>query len=177
MYEEADAQGRTYTVRIMLAFFSQRERTSRCQQPPRLMDFVSAVCRRRHLSPRTKDSYRYWIRQYILFHDREHPGCLGGREVETSIRDGKGGKDRTTLLPERLRGALHQHLLQVAALHKRDLAHGAGLAPMPNTLARNFPSASASLAWQFVFPSSALRPCEDSGRLTRWHTSCVRLNR
>ncbi|MBZ0096685.1 MAG: phage integrase N-terminal SAM-like domain-containing protein [Sulfuricella sp.] len=39
----------------------------------RLMDQVHAVCRRRHLSPRTEKSYRFWIRQYIFFHNKRHP--------------------------------------------------------------------------------------------------------
>ena len=88
-----------------------------------------------------------------------------------SVRDGKGAKDRTTLLPESLRPKLQHHLLEVAALHKRDLNHGAGLAPLPDALARKYPSASSSLGWQFVFPSAVLRPWGDSGRLARWHVS------
>lgn len=88
-----------------------------------------------------------------------------------NIRDGKGGKDRTTLLPQRLHAPLHQHLLRVAEQHKGDLSHGAGLAPMPSALARKYPSASSSLSWQFVFPSSVLRPWGDGGKLARWHTS------
>lgn len=88
-----------------------------------------------------------------------------------SIRNSKGNKDRTTVLPERLTSPLQQHLLRVAALHRDDLAKGAGLAPMPDALARKYPSASASLAWQFVFPSAKLRPWGNSGRQVRWHTS------
>ena len=45
------------------------------------MDQVSIVCRRRHFSPRTEDSYRYWIRQYIYFSDKRHPNTLGGAQV------------------------------------------------------------------------------------------------
>ena len=88
-----------------------------------------------------------------------------------NVRSGKGGKDRTTLLPERLRAPLKQQLLRVAELHKQDLSHGAGLAPLPSALARKYPSASTSLAWQFVFPSAVLRPWGESGRLARWHAS------
>lgn len=237
------------------------------------MDLVSLICRRRHFSPRTEEAYRYWIHQYIVFHDRTHPGILNAVHVEEylnclanarrvsastqtqalnalvflyesviekplgrmarlqrvqrrdrvpvvlspeevkavlvhlkdslklmaelmygaglrvgecvalrvkdvdlssgvlNIRDGKGGKDRTSLLPERLRSPLQQHLLRVAALHQHDISRGGGLAPMPNALARKYPSASASLAWQFVFPSSVLRPWGESGRSVRWHVS------
>jgi integrase len=88
-----------------------------------------------------------------------------------SVRNSKGSKDRTTVLPLQLCSPLQQHLLRVAALHRDDLARGAGLAPMPDALARKYPSASASWAWQFVFPSSVLRPWGESGRLVRWHAS------
>lgn len=88
-----------------------------------------------------------------------------------NIRDSKGSKDRTTVLPSQLRSSLEQHLLRVAVLHKEDLARGAGLAPMPDALARKYPSASSSFAWQFVFPSAVLRPWGDSGRMVRWHVS------
>jgi site-specific recombinase XerD len=73
-----------------------------------------------------------------------------------SVRNSKGSKDRATVLPLQLSSPLQQHLLRVAALHRDDLARGAGLAPMPDALARKYPSASASWAWQFVFPSSVL---------------------
>jgi site-specific recombinase XerD len=70
-----------------------------------------------------------------------------------SVRSGKGGKDRTTVLPNRLRSPLRQHVLRVAALHKSDVLRGEGCAPMPEALFRKYPRASRSLAWQFVFPS------------------------
>lgn len=93
------------------------------------------------------------------------------RSRTLSIRDSKGSKDRTTLLPHQLVSPLQQHMLRVATVHQEDLAKGAGLAPLPNALARKYPSASASLSWQFVFPSAVLRRWGDSGRLVRWHTS------
>jgi hypothetical protein len=88
-----------------------------------------------------------------------------------SVRNSKGSKDRTTVLPLQLCSPLQQHLLRIAVLHRDDLARGAGLAPMPDALARKYPSASASWAWQFVFPSSVPRPWGESGRMVRWHAS------
>ena len=88
-----------------------------------------------------------------------------------TVRNGKGGKDRTTLLPEKLSGPLQQHLFRVIALHKRDITCGRGYAPLPGALHRKYPNASRALAWQFVFPSKAVRPCPESGRLLRWHAS------
>ena len=243
------------------------------------MDQVHAVCRRRHLSPRTEEAYRYWIRQFIFFHGKRHPrelreaevtqflnhlavqrhvaastqtqalnaivflyrdvlvtplGEMGnlnrvqqrkripvvmassevsavlsqmsgmtalmaqvmfgsGLRVEEcctlrvndidfvsstiNVRDGKGGKDRATVLPSRLQAGLQGHLLQVAQLHTDDRARGAGLAPLPGALERKYPKASESLAWQFAFPSSVCRPWGQSGRLARWHISPTTIQR
>lgn len=88
-----------------------------------------------------------------------------------TVRAGKGGKDRSTVLPDQLHKPLQQHLLRVAALHKEDLSKGGGLVPLPNAIDRKYPSASTSFAWQFAFPSAVLRPWGESGRLARRHTS------
>ena len=50
-----------------------------------MLDLFAAVCRRRHFSPRTEESYRYWIRQYIFFHGKRHPRDLGAAEVESFL--------------------------------------------------------------------------------------------
>lgn len=237
------------------------------------MDQVHEVCRRRHLSPRTEEAYRYWNRQFIFFHGKRHPRELceaevaqflnhlavkrkvaastqtqalnaivflyrdvlvaplgemnglnrvqqrkripvvmtanevssvlsqmsgttalmaqlmfgSGLRVEecctlrvkdidfsssvVNVRDGKGAKDRTTVLPIRLEAALQAHLIKLAQLHADDRNRGAGLAPLPGALERKYPKASESFAWQFVFPSSVCRPWGQSGRQARWHVS------
>jgi integron integrase len=88
-----------------------------------------------------------------------------------TVRAGKGGKDRTTLLPTSLRQALRTQMLHVATQHKHDSLHGRGYAPLPHALARKYPNASRSLAWQYVFPSAIEQPCPQTGHLQRWHTS------
>lgn len=237
------------------------------------MDQVHEVCRRRHLSKRTEEAYRFWIRQFIFYFDKRHPRELregdvsqflnylavqrevsastqtqalkalvflyrdvlasplgkmpgfnriqqrqripvvmtpsevslvlkqmsgssalmarlmfgSGLRVEecctlrikdidfassnVSVRDGKGGKDQTTVLPISLKADLQTHLMRVAQLHADDRNRGAGLAPLPNALERKYPTASESLAWRFVFPSSVCRQWRQSGRLARWHVS------
>ncbi|WP_137971345.1 integron integrase [Pseudomonas sp. F(2018)] len=72
---------------------------------------------------------------------------------EILVRDGKGQKDRVTMLPRRLVEPLQAHLLKVEALHRRDLAEGFGRANLPFALARKYPNAAAEWGWQFVFPS------------------------
>ncbi|MEI2614295.1 MAG: integron integrase [Methylotenera sp.] len=88
-----------------------------------------------------------------------------------SVRDGKGGKDRTTLLPSQLISPLQKHLVKVAQLHQADINRGAGYAAMPGALYKKYPAASKSLAWQYVFPSTVLRPWGDGKMKVRWHMS------
>lgn len=94
-----------------------------------------------------------------------------------SVRAAKGQKDRTTVLPERLKERLQQQALAVAQQHRLDSLRGAGLAPLPNALDRKYASAATTLGWQFLFPSAVLRPWGESGRLARWHTSDTTLQR
>ncbi len=68
------------------------------------------------------------------------------------VRDGKGAKDRVTMLPESLKTALQEHLRLVKTIHEQDLGDGWGLVQMPNALDRKYPNASAEWRWQWVFP-------------------------
>lgn len=85
------------------------------------------------------------------------------------VRQGKGNKDRVTLLPRRLMPALAAHLHKVKAMHRDDLARGLGEAPLPQALAGKYPNAGYSWAWQFAFPSGQY--CRDpyTGRTVRFH--------
>ena len=94
-----------------------------------------------------------------------------------TVRAAKGNKDRVTVLPEILFPALRNHLIKVAQLHKSETLKGNGFAPMPNALYRKYPAASQSLSWQFVFPSSLVRPWRETGKMARWHASPSTLRR
>lgn len=84
------------------------------------------------------------------------------------VRDAKGLKDRTTILPESSVDELHRQIERVRLLHQEDLARGFGRAPLPYALARKYANADAEIAWQYLFPSSKLSPSRDDG-LTRRH--------
>ncbi len=73
-----------------------------------------------------------------------------------TVRDGKGGRDRVTMLPINLAAALERHLLKVKAQHEEDLESGLGSVYLPEALARKYPSAAKEWAWQYIFPSSRL---------------------
>ena len=64
---------------------------------------------------------------------------FGYRQV--LVRDGKGAKDRVTMLPDSVIGPLQHHLAHVRALHDRDLAAGHGDVELPDALARKYPRA------------------------------------
>jgi integrase len=68
------------------------------------------------------------------------------------VRDGKGWKDRVTMLPQKLKAELESHLVRVREVHRRDLAGGHGRVYLPEALSRKFLSADHEWAWQYVFP-------------------------
>jgi integron integrase len=78
---------------------------------------------------------------------------FGRREL--IVRDGKGGKDRRTLLPNRLGDQLKQHLRKVRDIHQADLAAGYGRVELPYALARKYPNAPVEWGWQWAAPCRA----------------------
>jgi integron integrase len=235
------------------------------------MDQVRAALRLRHYSLSTEKSYCDWIRRFIVFHGKRHPGEMGATEVtaflsdlavtkgiaastqnqakaailflykgvlerdlpwleeiiqakhsqrlpvvltqgetarllqamngltgllasllygtgmrlmealrlrvkdlelqrrEIIVREGKGGKDRVTVLPENLLLPLQRQLGRARALHDEDLAKGFGEVWLPGALAVKYPRAARSWGWQFVFPSSQRSIDPRSGVERRHH--------
>ncbi|MGH8676143.1 MAG: integron integrase [Burkholderiales bacterium] len=88
---------------------------------------------------------------------------------EITVRDGKGGRDRRTMLPERLLEPLRAHLARVKVVHERDLAEGYGDVYLPFALARKYPRAGRSWPWQYVFPASARSVDPLDGVVRRHH--------
>jgi integron integrase len=88
---------------------------------------------------------------------------------EVTVRDGKGGKDRITMLPDRLVAPLRAHLTKVRALHERDLAEGFGEVYLPDALAEKCRAAPRAWGWQWVFPSGLRAVDPRSGMVRRHH--------
>lgn len=88
---------------------------------------------------------------------------------EILVRDGKGAKDRVTMLPASLVPAIGEHLARVRALHRQDLAVGHGEVHLPYALDRKYPSAGREWMWQYVFPSVGLSVDPRSGTVRRHH--------
>jgi len=208
-----------------------REKPDSHENPPKLLQLVSMSIRSRHYSRRTEDSYKRWIKRFILFHSKRHPLDMGEMEVtrflsylaterhvsastheevreildrmhgvpllmapllygsglrlmecarlrikdvdpvhgEMMVRDGKGRKDRVTLLPSNLQGPLAEHVARVRLQHKRDLSRGRGSVALPDALSRKYPNASREWPWQWVFPATRFYRDSETGEYRRHH--------
>jgi integron integrase len=85
------------------------------------------------------------------------------------VRDGKGGKDRATILPKSLRKPLERQLARVRELFERDLASGDVDVYLPGALGRKYSGGGKSWIWQYVFPARKLSEDPRSGKLRRHH--------
>ncbi|MCH7749155.1 MAG: tyrosine-type recombinase/integrase [Acidobacteria bacterium] len=85
------------------------------------------------------------------------------------VRQGKGHKDRVTMLPLATKTALTEHLAKVRQLHQRDLARGLGRAVLPYGLERKYPNAARDWRWQFVFPAGRICRNPRFGPPTRFY--------
>ncbi len=85
------------------------------------------------------------------------------------VRDGKGGKDRITVLPANLIEPLRSHLVAVRGLHERDLREGYGAVHLPFALAQKYPNAACDWVWQYIFPSKRRSIDPRSGAQRRHH--------
>jgi integron integrase len=85
------------------------------------------------------------------------------------VRGGKGGKDRTTILPHNVRADLQNHIERVKDLHRQDLEQGYGEVHLPNALSRKYPKAARQTSWQYVFPGKNRSTDPRSGKIMRHH--------
>jgi len=93
------------------------------------------------------------------------------------VRDGKGQKDRATMLPESVIEPLKRHLEKVKVLHEKDLDAGFGEVYLPFALERKYPNACREWGWQYIFPASRLSVDPRSGKERRHHVDEKRLQR
>ena len=91
------------------------------------------------------------------------------RRCELTVRNGKGGKDRVTLLPVRLAAPLLTHLERVRVQHNADLRGGGGTVELPDALGRKYPGAASAWAWQRMFPATRLYTNPSTGERRRHH--------
>ena len=92
---------------------------------------------------------------------------LDFERAEITVREGKGDKDRVTMLPQAVISPLQKHLKCVRLIHEQDIADGYGRVELPHALARKYPNANREWCWQFVFPQERRwrnRKTGDQGR-------------
>ena len=92
---------------------------------------------------------------------------FGYRQI--TVREGKGMRERVTILPERLCRPLQAHLARVKEIHQQDLARGSGAVYLPTALHRKYPNAARQWAWQYVFPAEKVSVDPRSGEKRRHH--------
>ncbi len=154
-----------------LAWLDDLERVKR---PARLPTVLTAAEVRRLLAQMT--GTKWLIASLIYGAGLRLRECLNLRVkdiefdyLQVIVRDGKGGKDRVTMLPEGLVEPLRQHLVRVKALHEKDLAGGYGEVELPDALVRKYPRAAYEWGWKYVFPSYKLSADPRTGVIRRHH--------
>lgn len=90
---------------------------------------------------------------------------------EILVREGKGNKDRVTVLPDRLTVALQTHLERVKTLHEQDLSSGYGSVYLPHALSRKYVSAATDWGWQYAFPARGYSRDPRSDQVRRHHVN------
>lgn len=120
-------------------------------------------------TPRLMASLLYGSGLRLLECARLRVKDVGLERREIRVRDGKGRRDRVTLLPELLEGPLRDHLVQVHRMHRRDLESGWGSVELPTAIERKYPQAPWEWGWQWVFPATRLYHHPETGRRRRHH--------
>jgi site-specific recombinase XerD len=94
---------------------------------------------------------------------------LDVQRLQITVRDGKGGKDRRTMLPARVAEKLQAHLQEVQRYHRQDLADGYGRVRLPDALGRKYPHAPVIRSLQWVFPQQYRWHDTQTGEQGRHH--------
>ncbi|HRY49495.1 MAG TPA: integron integrase [Candidatus Paceibacterota bacterium] len=96
---------------------------------------------------------------------------------QITVRDGKGCKDRYTVMAANLVSPLREHLNSVKILHENDLANGYGCVFLPGALERKYPNAAKEWGWQYVFPARSISVDPRSGVQRRHHLDEATINK
>lgn len=102
---------------------------------------------------------------------------LDFENAQIIVRDGKGAKDRVTLLPKSIANPLEKHLARVKFIHDADLKSGLGEVWLPFALSRKYPNAGREWKWQYIFPSTVISPTRVDGKPRRHHTSATTIQK
>jgi integron integrase len=156
---------------VPLARLGEFTRAKRPQRVPVVLaqTEIGAVLDRMTGVPALMASLLYGAGLRLLECARLRAKDLDFERLEIVVRDGKGRKDRITMLPERMVDPLRAHLDGVRAQHARDVAAGPGWVELPNALDRKYPNAAREWPWQWVFPATRTYVDPVTGRVRRHH--------
>ena len=137
------------------------EKVARAKRPEHLplvlsRDEVQSVLARMRGVPWLMASLMYGAGLRVLECCRLRAKDVDFGRGEITVREGKGAKDRRTMLPARLSPPLREHFARVRRQHELDLMEGLGSVALPDALARKYPNASREWTWQWIFPASRL---------------------
>ena len=93
------------------------------------------------------------------------------------VRNGKGKKDRTTVLPLSCKQKLKEQIKKVKLIHQKDLKKGYGKVVLPKALSKKYPQLNKSFGWQYLFPSTKRAKDRRSGLIQRYHKSSSYLHK
>ena len=130
-------------------------------------------------------SGKYWLMASILYGSGLRlVECLRLRVqdidfdyLQINVRDGKGSKDRRTILPENLIPHIEQQLVRVRGIHERDIRKGLAGVSLPYAIDRKYRNAANDWKWQYVFPSSSYAYIQSNLRHRRHHAHSSGLSR
>lgn len=143
-------------LRIQLPWMETMVRAKRSQHVPTVLarEEVQALLAQLEGRPWLLASLLYGTGMRLMECMRLRVKDVDFSRNEITVRDGKGGKDRRTVLPKRLVEPLQREIERAHVLHEADLHAGFGQARLPHALARKYPRAGREFGWQFVFPSA-----------------------
>ena len=130
---------------------------------------VAAVLNQLHGTPWLMASLLYGAGLRVLECARLRVQDVDFRRNQVLVRDGKGRKDRITLLPSKSAAPLAAHVERVRLQHQKDIEKGAGYVELPYALRRKYPRAARDWPWQWVFPATRFYRDRETGERRRHH--------
>jgi integron integrase len=130
---------------------------------------VRAVLQRLHGAPRLMALLLYGAGLRLMECCRLRVKDVDFSTNQVVVRNGKGSKDRVTMLPASVKAALADHIQRVRRQHEADLGHGAGWVELPGALARKYPTAGRDWGWQWIFPATRIYVDRETGQRRRHH--------
>jgi integron integrase len=163
-----------------IGWLDQVERAKRPARLPVVLtkEEVHKILARLHGTPRLMAGLLYGVGLRLMECVRLRVKDVDFGYAQIVVRDGKGGKDRVTMLPINLAQALERHLQKVKAQHEEDVEAGLGSVYLPTALEKKYPNAQKEWIWQYIFPSPRISVDPRSQEKRRHHVeeSSLQLN-